>query len=60
MRKIIQIAISPESNQGPESIIALCDDGSLWMSETTSTFHWREINTDPFQNRDDGVECAAE
>jgi len=44
MRKIIQIAGAPETNGAYQTLVALCDDGTLWETYFNRKWQpWAEI-----------------
>lgn len=51
-RKIIRINIVPCNDPKWYTIIALCEDGTLWQKEISQVgnFKWKEIETDTISN----------
>lgn len=59
MRKIIQIAVDSQSENDFGSIVALCDDGSLWHGDSLNridreivmNLNWMKIDTYELENK---------
>lgn len=46
-RKIIQIAIAPETESTIAVLYALCDDGTLWALVDNNTSEWEAVKPIP-------------
>jgi hypothetical protein len=43
-RKIVSIAATPDNEEQPERLFALCDDGTVWVIATTAkNLVWRQL-----------------
>ena len=46
-RKVIQVAISPDGPETYGSIIALCDDGTIWRLPDRLPNEWEQVKGPP-------------
>ena len=57
-RKIIQICTVIDDDYGGTSIIALCDDGSIWRQWGTQVKYWHRIKTTTIEEKGSPVNTA--
>lgn len=53
MRKIIQIAIDPSTDEYTGSVYALCDDGTVWSRQDITNKQWYKLPPIPQESEND-------
>jgi len=60
MRKIIQIAVIPEGDTVNSEVLALCDDGTLWVTLCKSVpLCWNRMPLIPQDDNNDNTSTPA-
>jgi len=55
-RKIVQIAVIPESNGSHSYLFALCNDSTVWCRENRRSENWFEVNPIPQPEKENAIQ----